>query len=132
MLFRSELLNREVYLIFTFFYSNSRRFVWYEKIWVEERILTEHKKKFSDNSLGKDQERLKFGVKDIKMLFGIWGTEQGYLASKAKHPEYKWIKPPTQPTAGPIVIIGRTASLPTAACPEPNLPNAPAIVAPNV
>lgn len=58
---------------------------------VEDRILTlqEHKKKLADFSLGEGSgEKLKkFGINEIKMLFGM-GGEQGHFASQWVHPDH--------------------------------------------
>lgn len=71
---------------------------------VEDRILTlqEHKKKLADHSLGEGTgEKLKkFGIAELKMLFGM-GEQKGHFADTWVHPDHDKSAPKiTLPPAG--------------------------------
>lgn len=89
---------------------------------VEDRILTlqDHKKKLADHSLGEGSgEKLKkFGIAELKMLFGM-GPEQGHFASKWVHPDIEKAnaaRNSNTPVAGPSTAPGSTAPG-SSACP---------------
>lgn len=79
---------------------------------VEDRILElqEHKKKLADHSLGEGTgEKLKkFGVAELKMLFGMT-AERGLLASQWIHPDEKRKERAAAPQAGPSGTTGPAA-----------------------
>jgi len=83
---------------------------------VEDRILTlqEHKQKLADHSLGEGSgEKLKkFGIAELKMLFGM-GDEQGHFASQWVHPDHDKTSPKITlaPVVGPSNLEGPVAAV---------------------